>query len=200
LITRAAAQNKDLDLTMVHADAKTLLGNLAADKADEQVQIYDRLTRRLQNAGAECVVVTSIAGHFCIDPFTEISPLPVIDLTDALSEWLQNAGMKTVGILGTEAVMVSGMYGKLAPVEVLAPKGDALSNVSASYISLATTGVCTSDRQDTFFAAGRDMMERGAEAILLGGTDINLAFENVDCGFPIVDCAGIHVDSIARWT
>jgi len=40
--------------------------------------------------------------------------------------------------------------------------------------------------------------EGGVQAIMLGGTDLALAFNEKDVGFPIVDCAGIHADAIAR--
>ena len=80
LITALAARGVDLELTMAHADAPTLLRNQASGDADAQVAIYGRLTGRLQAAGASAVAVTSIAGHFCIDAFKPLSPLPVIDM------------------------------------------------------------------------------------------------------------------------
>ena len=199
LIKRAAAMGRDLELTMVHADAPTLLAHLAGENIAAQVAIYERLTHRLQAAGAECVVVTSIGGHFCIDAFAEVSPLPVVDLTHAVSAALGKDGLTCVGVLGTNVVMASGMYGKLSPVDVLAPEGEALDKVHEAYVTLAQSGVLTKAQQSTFFSAGRAMMDRGAQAILLGGTDINGAFEKGDCGFPVVDCASIHIDEIARW-
>ena len=50
-----------------------------------QTTIYTRHTNRLVSAGAECVVVTSIAGHFCIDEFKAVSPLPVVDMLAEVS-------------------------------------------------------------------------------------------------------------------
>ena len=77
LIATFASKKAALELTIVHADTPTLLSNLASNNAAAQVAIYVRLTKRLVAAGAECVVVTSIAGHFCIDEFKVSSPLPV---------------------------------------------------------------------------------------------------------------------------
>jgi aspartate racemase len=34
--------------------------------------------------------------------------------------------------------------------------------------------------------------------ILLGGTDLFLAFQGADCGFPVLDCAEVHVEAIYR--
>lgn len=200
LIKTAAETGRDLDLTIVHADTPTLLRNLAEDRHADQIAIYDRLTQRLAAAGADCVAVTSIAGHFCIDGFAEISARPVIDLTRVLAGWLAKNGMQTVGILGTETVMASGMYGKLAPVEVICPEGRALKDVHTAYVTLASSGVATAALETVFGEAGARLIDRGAEAVLLGGTDLNAVFSSGrETPFPIIDCASIHIDDIAGW-
>jgi hypothetical protein len=84
LISALAQAGPDLELTMAHADTKTLLRNQSEGNVDAQVEIYRRLTERLQRSGIERIAVTSIAGHFCIDAFKEVSPVPVIDLLDAV--------------------------------------------------------------------------------------------------------------------
>src|ERR671919_148751 len=55
------------------------------------------------------------------------------------------------------------------------------------------------DRQAEIFArlVGR-LKGAGAEAALLGGTDLFLAFTGRDCGFPVIDCADVHIDAIYR--
>lgn len=199
LIKKAADSNRNLDLTIVHADTSALLTNLLNDDHAAQCAIYEALTKRLVLAGADNVVVTSIAGHFCIDAFAEISPLPIIDLTTALSRWLAQNGFSRVGILGTEPVMRSGMYGKLSPVEVMAPGGDALRQVHEAYVTLARTGEPTAAQKKTFVEAGHALIASGAEAVLLGGTDLNAVLNAEEDAFPVVDCAGIHVDAIAEF-
>ena len=72
LIASFAGRNAPLEMTIAHADTRTLLSNLEKNDGASQVQIYNRLTERLARAGAECVVVSSIAGHFCID----LRPVP----------------------------------------------------------------------------------------------------------------------------
>jgi aspartate racemase len=42
------------------------------------------------------------------------------------------------------------------------------------------------------------LKESGVEAIMLGGTDLALAFNERDTEFPLIDCAGIHADAIAK--
>ena len=199
LIDTAAQLERPLDLTMVHADTLTLLGNLLADDKQAQCDIYLALTKRLAAAGADNVVVTSIAGHFCIDRFAEVSPLPVIDLTKAVSEWLREKRMSRVGILGTETVMSSGMYGKLAPVDVIAPGSGDLQRVHDAYVTLAKSGRGTPELEKIFVESAEAMIRQGAEAVMLGGTDLNAIFDEAGSPFPVVDCAGIHVAAISQF-
>ena len=64
---------------------------------------------------------------------------------------------------------------------------------------MATVGRVTDQQRRTFFEVGRHLCrERGAEAIMLGGTDLFLAFVGQESPFPLVDCADIHVDAIYR--
>ncbi len=198
LIGHAARAHRDLDLTIVHADTPTLLRHLTMDDAAAQCAIYQRLTARLQAAGAQCVAVTSIAGHFCIDEFAPASALPVIDLTRTLADWLGERSLNQVGILGTETVMASGMFGKLDPINLQAPQGDAMVRVHDAYVTLAQTGEPTDELRNVFCEEGNTLMDQGAEAILLGGTDLNAVLADDNSPFPIVDCAGIHINAIAR--
>ena len=101
LISTFARKNATLELTIVHADTPTLLRNLASNDAAAQTAIYERLTNRLVSAGAECVGVTSIAGHFCIDAFKAVSSLPLVDMISEVSRALETRGLKRIGILGT---------------------------------------------------------------------------------------------------
>jgi aspartate racemase len=71
-------------------DTPTLLGNRAGNDAAPQVAIYMKPTNRLAAAGAECVAITSVAGHFCIDAFKASSVLPVVDMIPKLTEPLNN--------------------------------------------------------------------------------------------------------------
>src|SRR6202789_3239797 len=136
LIAASARKNATLELTIVHADTPTLLNNLARNDAVAQVAIYTRLTNRLVSAGAECVVVTSIAGHFCIDAFKVVSPLPVVDMISEVSRVVETGGLKRIGILGTRTVMETGFYGAITSAKIIAPVGQDLDDVHQAYISM----------------------------------------------------------------
>jgi len=186
-----------LDLTMVHADTRTLLRNLAAGDKAAQVAIYMRLTERLVRAGAQAVAVTSIGGSFCIDAFKPVSPLAVIDLLEEVDRGVAAAGYRKLGVIGTRLAMETRLYGAVRSAELLAPEGDMLDRVHDAYTTMAVAGAVTEAQLTIFFEAGHALMARGAEAVMLGGTDLALAFTGQP-PFPLFDCAGVHAAAIAK--
>jgi aspartate racemase len=199
LIATFARENAALELTIAHADTPTLLKNLTGNDAAAQTAIYSRLTKRLLSAGAECVAVTSIAGHFCIDDFKAISQLPVVDLIAEVSRAIETRGLKRIGILGTRTVMETRFYGRIASSEIIPPSGPDLDVVHQAYASMAASGFITEQQRSVFYEASHRLLKDfGAEAIMLGGTDLALAFTEDTTEFPLIDCAGIHADAISQ--
>ena len=50
-----------------------------------------------------------------------------------------------------------------------------------------------------FFETGKAMCDdQGADAVLLAGTDLFLAFDGHDCGFPVLDGGQIHIDALVK--
>ena len=199
LIKSFAERRVPLDLTIVHADTPTLLGNLAINAAAAQVEIYQRLTLRLADAGAQCVAVTSIAGHFCIEAFKATSPLPVVDLVAVVNRAIVERRLARIGILGTRTVMETRLYGSVTGAAIVTPSGQDLDDVHEAYVAMAASGVVTDAQLAIFRTVGQGLIDHhGAEAIMLGGTDLALAFREGDSPFPLVDCAGIHADAIVE--
>lgn len=199
LISNFAKHGRPLELTMVHADSPTLLANLAKNDTASQVKIYKRLAERLAVAGADCVVVTSIGGHFGIGEFEDVSPLPVINMLSEVAKEVTARGLKRIGIMGTRTVMETKFYGGLIDTEVIAPQGSQLEQVHDAYVTMATSGFVTDQQRQVFDEACRQFLERDrVEAILLGGTDLALVYDAATSELPLVDGAAIHVDAITE--
>lgn len=188
-----------LDLTITHADAVQLVNNLMTGARENQAELFEVHVRRLQAAGAKCAAVTSIGGHFCISELIERSPLPIVNAITALSDDLKRRKLRRIGLLGTRPALESRLYGGLAEFEVVVPRGELLDQTHAAYVAMALSGRATEEQREAFFAMGRDLCQaQGAEAVVLAGTDLFLAFDGHQCGFPIIDCARVHVDALMR--
>jgi len=199
LISALAQAGRDLTLTMAHADVPTLLRNQADGNVEAQAEIYRQLTDRLQRAGVEKVAVTSIGGHFCIDAFKPLSPVPVVDLLDVVKIEMKRRGLTRVGLLGTRVVMESQFYGVLDGVEVI-PPADSLLEVHDAYVSMATAGIATPEHREVFMRVGKTLTSAyGCQSIMLAGTDLVLVFKKgQNFGFETFDCAEIHAEAIAK--
>src|SRR5215471_17739511 len=199
LIAALARAGKDLDLSMAHADTGALLKNQAKNDVGSQVEIYARLGNRLRSAGAQALAITSIAGHFCVNEFKRISPLPIIDLLHEVRTEVGRRGLTRLGLIGTRHVMMSRFYDAIPEATVTAPSGDLLSRVHDAYVAMATSGRVTEEQRGIFFVAGKSLVEQnGCEIVMLGDTDLTLAFGGHDPGFPTFDCAQGHADAIAK--
>jgi aspartate racemase len=194
-----AAAGRPMELTIVHAQLSDLIRTVTTGEATAQAEIFAALVARLQAAGAECAAVSSLGGHFCIDELAAVSPLPLTNLITALDAAVADRELSRVGLLGTRVVMESGVYGGLTSAETVAPRGAEFDAVAEAYIAMAMAGRATAEQRDLFFTIGEKLVrEQGAEAVVLGGTDLFLAFDGHDCGFPVLDSADVHIEALYR--
>ena len=181
-----------LDLTIVNANVNELLRNNEAGDKNAQAIAYAKLIDRLAAAGAECAVITSLGGHFCFDDTVSLSSLPMISAVTPLDAYFAAQGFKTVGLMGTKIVMNTSLYGQLSQTNALAPT-DTLDLVSETYIEMALASECSETQRAFFIEEGRKLIDQGAEAIVLAGTDLNLAFDGRDVGYNVIDALDVHV-------
>jgi aspartate racemase len=197
LCSAVAARRGRLDLTIVQADIQELIVNNLADRRAEQAAVFAGLIDRLAAAGADCAAITSLGGHFCLDETAALSRLPLVSAVAPLDDWFAAHGIAKVGLLGTRVVMRTRLFGQLRRTEAVA-LDDRIEELGQLYQDVAVQGSCSAAARDTFFAAGRQMVQAmGAEAIVLAGTDLNLAFDGHDPGYRVVDALDIHVDLLA---
>ena len=196
LVDRHAAAGIPLECTICHADVREMSRNLNGGNPGRQAGIFAGLIGRMRAAGAQMAAVTSMGGHFCVNELMKISPLPLIHGVHAVDAAITKSSLRKIGVLGTRLVMNTKLYGGVASAELMAPDGPEFDQVAEAYMAMAQIGRVNDQQRDVFFKAGEALMKRGAQAIMLGGTDLFLAFQGREPPFPLVDCADIHVDAI----
>ncbi|CUH86423.1 putative racemase [Phaeobacter sp. CECT 5382] len=198
LTAAMAVRNLPLQLTIVHADVQELIRNNLADNRAAQAEVYAGLIDQLHGAGADCAAITSLGGHFCFDETVPLSSLPLVSAVTPLDSYFTSQGLKTVGLLGTRVVMRTKVYGQLTQTRAVT-LADEIDSLGQSYVDMAVAGTCPPQLRDTFLDAGQRMVETlGADAIVLAGTDLNLAFDGQDPGYRVVDALDVHVDLLAQ--
>jgi aspartate racemase len=197
LAAAVTARGATMRLTLAHGDIQSLIRHNLADDRAAQARIFADLTEGLAAAGCDCVALTSIGAHFCVEEFAALSALPVVSGVAPLDAYFAAQGIGKVGLLGTRGVMRSQLYGLLHLTEAVV-LADEIEHLGQSYQDLAVAGECSEEQRYLFVDAGRRMVEDlGAEAIVLAGTDLNLAFDGADPGYNVIDALDVHVAVLA---
>ncbi len=199
LTAAVAALGAPLELTIVQADVQELIRNNLSDNRVAQAEVYARLIDRLAAAGCDCAAITSLGGHFCFEETVARSTLPLVSAVAPLDDYFAAEGLRRVGLLGTRVVMRTRLYGQLVRTEAVALDAETEA-LGQRYQDMAVAGRCTDEDRAAFFDAGQRMVrDLGAEAIVLAGTDLNLAFDGAqDPGYRVIDALDVHVDLLAR--
>ena len=198
LIDRHVAAGIPLEVTICHAEVREMSRNMLARDPGKQAGLFVKLVERLKAAGAEAAAITSMGGHFCVKELMASSPLPILNAIPEVDAALARLKVRRIGIIGTRTVMETKLYGGIPSVEVVPTEGEDLDRVHGNYVEMATIGHVNDAQRQVFFEAGRRLVARGAEAVMLGGTDLFLAFVGQDPGFAVIDCADIHVEALYR--
>lgn len=192
-----AAVGGPFPLTIAHGDIQELIRNNLADLREDQARAFLPLAESLKGAGCDCVALTSLGAHFCAREFAALSPLPVVSAVTPLDDFFAAQGIGCVGLLGTRVVMRTRLYGQLTRTRAIALE-DEIDHLGQTYQEVAVAGTCSADQRATFIDAGARMMAAGADAVVLAGTDLNLAFDGQDTGYPVIDALDVHVALLAR--
>lgn len=187
------------DITISHASIKSLSENVMAGNRESQSKIFANHVDILKGAGADFAAVTSVAGHFCFDELAARSSLPLVSVLDSLKAYFSNNDLHQIGVLGNPIAMQSHLFGMIDTVTFVTPDADTLGKVGEAYMQMATRGRCENHERQLFINAGQDMIDHnGADAVLLGGTDLFLAFDGWAANYPVVDTARVHVADLIK--
>lgn len=191
------AQGATLSLCIEHGDIQTLIRNNRADDRQAQADEYAVMIARLAGAGCDCVAITSLGGHFCFAETAARASLPLVSGVAPLDDAFVEQGVRRVGVLGVRGVMRSRLYGQLRRTEAVA-LDEEIEVLGQAYQDMAVAGVCTPAQRALFIDAGyRLVREHDADAVVLAGTDLNLAFDDMLPGYRVIDAVDIHVAALA---
>jgi len=104
-----------------------------------------------------------------------------------------------VALFGTTFTMEGGLWGQLAGIEIVKPRPDEIAFVGRAYQRILDTQRGHDEDTAGLRCIAADLQRRdGVEAILLAGTDLAVIFDEKNAGFPCLDCARVHIDTIVE--
>ncbi len=166
---------------------------------DGAAQILASAAQSLASGGADCIVICTNTMHRVAPQVAESVTLPLIHIADATAQRIRKAGLATIGLLGTVYTMEQDFYtGRLEDryaLNVLIPdKSDRLLVNRVIYDELVL-GEIRSDSRRAYAQIMDSLVDRGAEGIILGCTEIGLLVGPEDSRVPLFDTTRIHAHS-----
>jgi aspartate racemase len=190
-----------------HAGAKVTLQSLDfAEVRECQVQgDWDRAGRLLaeaaqhcQESGADVVLLCTNLMHRVADDVQEAIDVPFLHIVDAIADRAQHHGWSRLGVLGTRWVMEEDFYvGRLARrgIEVHVPAEAERAEIDRIIFEELTLGRVEDSSRATYAGAIAGLQDAGAEAVVLGCTEIGLLVGPEDASLPLLDSMQVHAEA-----
>lgn len=183
-------------LLISHADIGRAFALVQQGAMDELAAYLNQHLTHLADAGCGFAAIAAVTPLICAPQLQPIAALPLVDVFDCVNAELRRRGARRVAILGTQFVMQSDMFGRLDGVEIVRPSPEAFDLVQRNYLIIARTGNIEHADVEGIRSIARDLANAGADAVILAGTELSLAFNEENAGFPALDSGRVHIDAI----
>ena len=164
---------------------------------------WDELTRqmvdaggRLERGGADFVVLCTNTMHRMADELAAAIRIPLLHIADPTAEKIKAAGFSRVGLLGTAFTMEQDFYKgrleRLFGLDVLVPDADDRRVVHDIIYKELVAGEVRPQSRMAYREIMARLVARGAQAIILGCTEIMLLVSEADSAVPLFDTTTLH--------
>jgi aspartate racemase len=152
----------------------------------------------LVDAGAELIVLCTNTMHKVADDVATAIDVPFVHIADTTADAIRAAGLETVGLLGTRYTMEQDFYvGRLRErhgLDVIVPGEEDRAVVHRVIYEELCVGVVRDESRDAYRRVMSGLVDDGAQAILLGCTEIELLVRPGDAEVPLFDTTRLHAE------
>lgn len=190
-------------MVLINVDFAPLEAWMSAGAWDLVAQDLIKHSHTIQQAGAEALVISTNTMHKLAPQITTAIDIPLLHIADAVGQQLVAAGHQQVGLLGTAFTMEHDFYARRLKqqfgVEVLVPEADERAIINQVIFTELCVGTLNTDSKQQYLDIIDRLSDRGAQAVILGCTEIGLLVEQADTAVPLVDATYCHIDAIAEF-
>lgn len=157
--------------------------------------------RALERAGADFIVLCTNTMHKVAPAIEAAVKIPLLHIADPTAAAIRHAGLQRVGLLGTRFTMEQDFYrGRLIGehgIEVLIPEADDRDLVHRVIYEELCLGRVEEPSREAYRGVMQRLVERGAQGIILGCTEISMLVGAQDARVPLFDTTAIHAAAAA---
>jgi aspartate racemase len=162
----------------------------------EAGQMLVDAAQRLEQGGADFVVLCTNTMHKLVDQMQSHMRIPLLHIADTTAQKIKAHGLRTIGLLGTRFTMEEDFYkGRLIDkygLRVLVPSAAEREAVHRVIYDELCLGQIHASSQSQYVAIMEGLVQQGAEGIILGCTEIGLLVHAEDSRVPLFDTTRIH--------
>lgn len=147
-------------------------------------------SKKLASAGADFAICPDNTVHEAYDLVAPCSPIPWLSILEEVRNGAIYKGYTCLGILGTEYIMTSPLYQKKlndAGISTKIPGDKDREKIHDIVYNELANGVLTEYQRHYFNRVIKKLKDSGAEAVVLGCTEIPLVIDSSDCPLPTLD-------------
>ena len=166
-------------------------------------KILSEAALSVQSAGADFLVICTNTMHKVAPQIENTIDIPLLHIADATAEALVHNGIKKVGLLGTAFTMEQDFYkGRLIQkygLNVLVPNKEdreAVHKIIYQELCLGKIGI---DSKTTYLHIIDSLADQGAEAVILGCTEIGMLVNQSDTNVKLFDTTAIHAEKAVEY-
>jgi len=168
----------------------------AAGEWDKSGELLAKVSRNLQDAGAACLLIGTNTMHLVADQVQAALDIPLLHIADATGTALQADDIKKAGLLGTRFTMEQDFYRKRIAdkfgIEVIIPPEQQRETVHQVIYNELVLGKIKDASRAAYLEVIDALSEQGAEAIILGCTEIPMLVTPQHTAISLYDTTAIH--------
>ena len=183
-------------------DGSELIGLSTAEDWKRASAVLVDSAKRLEAAGATAILIGSNAMHKVYDAVAGGVSVPVLHIAECVGERMAKGTIRKAALLGTRNVMVESFYRQKLisrDIELLPPEMGFVDTLDRIIYDELILGKATRQSERELKTIITNLEKDGAEAIVLGCTELEMVVD-VDANvLPIFDCTRIHADAAVEW-
>ena len=170
---------------------------------EEAGRLLATAAKKIEDAGARALLICTNTMHKVAPQVEAAIDIPLLHIADATGRIIVGKGMKKVGLLGTRFTMEEDFYkGRLTEkfgVEVIIPTLEERDLVHRVIYDELCCGKIKETSKNAYVDIVNNLGRQGAEAVILGCTEISLLIKEQDASLPLLDTTAIHAREAVRF-
>ena len=162
---------------------------------DKSAEVLSQIAQNLEQAGADFIVICTNTMHKVAPQIQKTISIPILHIAQATADALLENGIKKVGLLGTKYTMTQDFYKEKlfeAGLDVVIPDQAGVEEVNRIIYDELCLGQIKESSKQAYLAIIDDLKNAGAEAVILGCTEIGLLVKQEDTDMSLFDTTEIH--------